>query len=444
MNGNALPQKYTAQSRLLFFSGTAIIILGSILLLSSHIDQLLSSNATQPEVQLREAEGYLRQNSKDAARQALRIFNHVLARDISPTMNQKAKYGMAVALEHLEEHAAALQHYRELEKQKIHEPVVRDQVDYGLGRFYLYLDHEKEGSSLLHALLNRTRDKALKSKVYTAFGMYYLRSKQYKRSEANFRVALKYDQENLSAQEGRAQAVKGQGRDWTAYRYYDDYLFGTARLNPGNRQVVLNKVEQEVFESGILAFHKGRIHNAISFFKKVCRTTKNASLEEKARFWIAESYRALGLKSKALQMYASVLHNSVTDKDAVALFRQASLLFEQGKHDQAAKIFTKLQASYPDSEYSIKAKEYLAELHDEKEAQGQLGNSEYKHYTPENIILRQPEMMNTAPSKANASQNDISDSHNPPLTIPQTQSQVQSTTSPPITEEEGESKPGVY
>ena len=376
--------KFTSQTRTLLISGLIIFTLG-VFLLSSNINNLLPYSNAQAEIKLREAEGYLRQNSKESAREAINIFNHILAREMDLQIHQKAKYGMAVALERLEENTAALEYYRELQKQKISNIQTRNQVDYRLGRFYLYLNHEEEGSSLLHALLNRTQNKLLKSKVYTAFGMYYLRDKQHKRAEANFRVALKYNQENINAQEGRAKAVKGQGQDWRAYRYYDDYLFSTAHLNPKNRKKVLDKVENETFASGVLAFHKKRYHNAISFFKKICATSTNNLLEEKARFWIGESYRALGAYDKAINVYQSVLQNSVTDKDAVALFRKGSLLFEKNKTNKAAKVFSQLQKDYPESDYSIIAKEYLDDFYEEKTIHRELENSKHeplhKHHT---------------------------------------------------------------
>ena len=324
------------------------------------------------QIKLREAEQYLRQNSKDSARQALTIFTQILARDINKTINQKAKYGMAAALERLEDNQTALEYYKELQAQDIKDKNIRNKVDYSLGRFYLYLNHEQEGRALLMPLLRRTKNGKLKSKVFTTFGMYYLRRGESKRAEENFKVALKYNQENLQAQEGRAKAVKGQGRDWTAYGYYDDYLFSSATLNPNSRKKITNKLEQDILASGFQAFHNKRYHNAMSFFKRVRNHTKNQHMKENANFWIAETYKALGLTNKALEAYSNVLRNSVTDKDALALFHKGSLLFQKEKLKQAAQEFEKLHNNYPHSEYSEKAKEYLSEIHAEISEKSQL------------------------------------------------------------------------
>ena len=355
--------QYSSRGQL-FFIGCVFSLLG-MTLIAFHLGALSFLGRTEIHIQLREAEEYLRQNSKDSARRALQAFNHILANDVSKDINQKAKYGMAAALELLEENAAALRYYRELKAEEIEDSVIKDKLDYSIGRFYLYLNHESEGRSLLQALLVRTKDKILKSKIYTAFGMYYLRRNECKRAEENFRVALKYNQENLKAAEGRAAAIKRQGRDWIAYRHYDNYLFSTANLDPKNRKKVINKVEQEIFDSGVQAFRKRRYHHAISFFKKVCRGTEDKHIEENARFWIAESYKALGLNAKAIKLYSSVLNNAIRDKDDVALFKKGLILFQENKLKEAAEVFSELHSGYPDSEYSQKAKEYIDDIHEE-------------------------------------------------------------------------------
>ena len=347
-----------------FFIGIVLFVLGAVLLAFS-LGSLHFFKRTEINIELREAEEYLRQNSKLSARQALKAFNHILANNISTDVNQKAKYGMAAALELLEENAAALRYYRELYTEDIVDQKVRDKLDYSLGRFYLYLNHESEGRSLLDALLVRTKDKKLRSKVFTAFGMFYLRRKESKRAEENFRVALKYDQDNFKATEGRAQAVKGQGQDWLAYRYYDDYLFSTAKLNPSNREKVITKLEEDIFNSGIKAFRKERYHNAISFFLKLCQGSEDRLIQEKARFWIGESYKKLGLYTKAIKAYDNVLNNIIVEKDDVALFRKGTILFDQNKSTKAIKVFQQLQSDYPDSDYSQKAKKYIDEFQKE-------------------------------------------------------------------------------
>ncbi len=364
--------------------GVLCLVVG-MFLLGSDLEDLKAWGSSGGLVQLREAEEYLRQNSKEAARQALAIFNRVLAQNFNEDLNQKAKYGMAAALERLEENSAALAYYRELRKEKIKDPQIRDKVDYALGRFYLYLNHEEEGRSLLKGLLSRTEDKQLKSKIFSTFGMFYLRRKEAKRAEENFRVALKYNPENLEAEKGRARAVKGQGRDWTAYRHYDDYLFSTQNLDPAKLQKEKKAIEQEIFDSGVLAYRKGRYHNAISFFRKLCAGSKDQVLQEEARFWIAETYKALGMNTKAIKAYGRVLHNALRHRDAAALFQKGDLLYHQGKSRHAAKIFTELMQNYPESNYIRKSKKYLEELHQELQEQRSLAP-----YEKTNIIREYP------------------------------------------------------
>ena len=348
----------------IFILGLAFFIGGLVILASYSTPDFQFFPREDFHVKLREAQEYLKQNSEESAKEALRLFNQILANDISERLNQQAKYGIAATLERLGENAAALEYYRELQQSHIDDPQIRNQVDYALGRFYLYLDYELEGRSLLNPLLSRIIDAKFKSKIYSTYGMYYLSKKEIKRAEANFRVALKYDQENLEAEHGRAKAVKGQGRDWAAYRYYDDYIVSAKALEPDKVEEVRANLADSIFNSGIQAFRDKRYRNATSFFYKAfekAKQNKNKQLQENALFWLAESYRNLSMNKKAYRYYDSVLKNDVEEKDAVSLFRKGTLLFQANQEAKAVKIFSELHNQYPSSEYSSKAKEYLDE-----------------------------------------------------------------------------------
>ncbi len=382
-----------------FFVVGVILFLSGMGLLGSRLNwNTIFLQKTDVSIELRQAEEYLRQNSKIAARQALNILNRVLASNVNTATNQKAKYGIAAALEILEENAAALEYYRELQGEKITNTGIRDKVDYALGSFYLYLNHQEEGRSLLNSLLLRVKNKKMKSKIHTAFGVHYLRQKSYKRSEENFRIALKYDQENAKAAEGRAQSLKEQGFDWAAYRHYDNYLFTTANLYPKNKKKISDKLIQETFTSGVQAFRKGRYTVAIEFFKKICARTTNDEIEEEARFWIGESYNALGTKDKAIAAYNSVLKNRTTNRDAVALFKKGVILFHKDKGKEAAKVFKELQNNHPNNKYSHKSANYLNDIRQEKKEKYMM---EDKYFTKDTLQKKVQEKEKTIVDDSN-------------------------------------------
>ena len=371
---NVVPSSYqneraSAPRALFFFIGTILLIIGITLLIYNYEKPkiFLSENKEDIYIKLREGEGFLRQNTKESAKLALQIFNNVLANNVNLDLNQKAKYGIAAALEILEENSSALSYYHELKNQNIKDAKLKDKVNFSLGRFYLYLNHESEGRALLEPLLANTHNRTLRSKVLTAFGGYYLRRREFKRAEENFRVALKYDGENIKAEEGRAQAIKEQGHDWSAYKLYDDYFFSTAHLNPDNRQKVINKIEYETFNSGIKAFRVKKYQNAIDFFRKVSNNTNDKNIEEDSRFWIGESFYKLKENKKAIKAYENVLKNINTSKDAAALFKIGMILFGESKLSAAGKVFNEIITNYPDSKYSDKAKDYINDIHKENE-----------------------------------------------------------------------------
>ena len=366
---NYLLRESFLNSRHLFFMGVLFLFLGFA---------LLTYYFYQPNhtIQLREAEGFLRQNSKESAKEALRLFNSILAQNIEKDINQKAKYGIAASLELLGDNKAALRYYKELQREEITDSSLRDKIDYALGSFYLYLKQEQEGRILLDATVLRTKDDRLKSKIFTSYGLYYLRKRQSREAEKNFSTALRYDATNTRAEEGQAQAIKGQGLDWMAYKYYDDYLFSTANLDSKNRNKVVKKVEREVLDSGLKAYYNESYKNAINFFDKLCRTSKDNAMREEARFWMGESYRALGKNTKAIKAYKRVLDSSFMEKDDVALFKIALIYFQENKTKQALNLFNKLQNEYPESRYSKKAKSYLEELKQEEEEKEKIKSSE--------------------------------------------------------------------
>ncbi|MCB1321914.1 MAG: hypothetical protein KDK34_16780, partial [Leptospiraceae bacterium] len=255
---------------------------------------LTSGSEQEAFTQLREADEYLRQNSIDSARRASVIFNRVRARDVSPRINHLAEYGLAVALEKMGDRAAALSTYRKLRDEGVDDSELSEKVDYSLGKLFLYINHEEEGRSLLEALLARTRDEHLKSRIHTAYGVFYMKKGDRQRAEENFRVALKYNPENLQAEQLRAAAVQGQGRDWAAYEYYDDYLVGNANLEPHERQHLMGELRSEAYNSGIRSYRAGKYTEAVEFFRRVLLERVDGELNEKALSWTAESLAGAG------------------------------------------------------------------------------------------------------------------------------------------------------
>ncbi|MCR9145323.1 MAG: tetratricopeptide repeat protein [bacterium] len=316
----------------------------------------------QAYVKLREADEYLRQNSREAARSASVIFNRVLARNVSPRINELAAYGLAVSLEKLDDRAAAIEYYRELKQRGVTDPVLRDRVDYSLGKLLLYIDHEEEGSALLKPLLAKTQDRVLKSKIHEAFGNFALARGQRQRAEANFRIAVKYDPENLAAERGRAAALKGQGRAWEAYKHYDDYLVTNGNLDPKDSKRLRGELEGDVYERGLSAYRAKRYHDAIGYLNRALRNSDSLNRSEKTLFWLGESYAAAGKSKEAIRCYDRVLKNADSGFDQAALVKKGILLEKSGRLAEAGAVFQRAIEDYPGGAYTGRAQEWREEV----------------------------------------------------------------------------------
>ena len=352
------------QQTVLLIAGLVFLTGGMGLLAAKYISNpyfSFSSNLDQMS-QLKQADEYLRQNSTESSNKAFDIFNRILSMNHSPRINALSRYGLALSLEKLNNYEVALEHYRELKKQNIDDKALAEKIDYSLGKLYLFIDHEEEGRSLLEPLIVKTDNQILKSKIHEAFAGYFLRKGDRQRAASNYRVALKYNPENLKAQIGKAEALKGSKTDWLAYEYYDDYLIGDSWLDPVGRQKMLDKLRQESYDSGIQSFRKGELERAEHYFQRVLSEDIMDELNEKARYWLAESYQKDGKPQLAIQNYDMVLQNNIQTMDQPALIKKGIILFNQNKMQQSAKAFQMAIDDYPNGGYTERAIEWKREI----------------------------------------------------------------------------------
>jgi len=347
-----------------------ILLLGLVLLISGigflSYDKMKKPHTFNEQDQeearsiLREADEYLRQNSPASAREAMVLFNRILSKNYNPQINQLARFGLGVALEKQGEGLNALDHYRKLKAENITEPDLRDRVDFRLGKVLLEIGHEEEGRSLLESILARSQDRNLKSDIHTVYGMHYLRRGERKRSRDNFRVALKYNPDNITAEIGRAESVRS-GRPRLSYDYYEEFLFGNARLAPVERKMISKSIENELYEKGIESYKKGRYSDASYYFQKVIESGAEGEILERARYYLAETYLATGKEGQASQNFDRVLENHTSSMDQPALIKKGIMFFQKGKLTEAASYFQKAIDEYPEGPYTHKAKEWKKE-----------------------------------------------------------------------------------
>lgn len=370
----------------LILAGGFLLLTGGIVLLSydrfrkDGPIRVLQVERNENEVekadrQLKEADEYLRQNSQESARKALDLFNSVLSRGLNERVDQYARYGLAMALEKIDDPATALEHLRWLKQNqsKIESQDLKDRVDYSLGRLLLVINHEMEGKALLESLLARTNDQRMKSRIHTAYGHYFLGRGDRQRAQENFNIALKYFPENLQAEMGRANAVSGQRRSMY-YEYYDEYLTGNANLNPAQRNRDARNLQETTYDAGIRAYRSGRYQDAIDLFGRVLKDGRDNTESETARYMTAESLQQLGRTRQAYETYEQILGNVTTTRDQAALIRMGILLYQQGKLQEALTRFYRASENYPNGEHTAKALEWKRETETQIREHEQLRN----------------------------------------------------------------------
>ena len=349
--------------KMILAAGVALLTVGiGLFVYEAFGDTLFSSiKYGQAHAELREADEYLRQNSPDAAKQALAICTRVLARGGSPRINQLARYGMGLALEKLEDFGAAREQYRILSGEDIADPELAVKVEYSLGKLLLFVNHEEEGKSRLNLLLARTEDNRLKSKIHTAFGNFYLRKSDLQRARENFNIALKYYPENIQAELGRADALHGEGRTRAAHEFYDDYLFGDSNLDPAAREKVLARLNKDLYQAGVRSYRKRDYNDAIYFFKRTLEANVDEATVDKANYWMGESLGALGKTDAALKAYDAVLSDGDSTMDQAALIQKGIIRFHEKKYRDAVALFQAAVKDYPAGPYTSKAREWQRE-----------------------------------------------------------------------------------
>lgn len=343
---------------------------------------------------LRKAEEYLRQNSRESARLARDIFNDILSRDLGDTINFQAKYGLAASLDRLDDRRAALAHLRKLKEAGIPDRALADKTDYLLGRLMILYGKEEEGKSLLEALLARTTDNAIKSKIHTTFGDNYAIRGNEKKARQNYIIALEYNPDNLHAEIARIEDLRD--KRYFRYEYYDDYMLGRFRKDnkefhsvddyrtskarpekhtkPKKKHVNTEtkdkdkheKEEQgpsaiELYKEGILKHREGSYAEAVEKFTLALSKKPGEDLTEKILYWRAQSLLSDGNADGALAGFQEVLRNKDLKLDQAAYLQSGIIYFDSSEFEKALKQFSKAVDDFPSGEYTDRAVQWKRE-----------------------------------------------------------------------------------
>lgn len=344
----------------ILWGGSALFLLGLVVLGLAIWDPMRRSKIEAAMVELREADAYLKQNTSESPRESLVIFTRVLARDLSPELNQLARYGLALALEKNQDFGGALEHYQTLNKEEL-DAVMRTRIDFSMGKMYLLMNHEAEGLSKLQLLLASSEDARLKGKIHSVLGAFYLRKGDFERARENFAVALKYDPENVQAEVGRADALKEKGESSVALDYYQEYLFGSGNLSPIQREKILEKVRRDTFDEALALLRSGKYETALEGFRKTYEANSDKGVREQALYYMGESLLSMRKHEEALKQFEAVLANPAPEMDQQAQIKIGQVFFDLGQYRKASLAFLKAEKDFPPGPFTATAREWKRE-----------------------------------------------------------------------------------
>ncbi len=315
---------------------------------------------------IREGEELLLQSAKPSHEKALAIFSELNSKEESEKYKFKVKFGLGRALEKNNDQMRAIEIYRELNQNSSSGSWNKDRenLSYALGNLLLKLNREEEGKGHLDEVLKKSDDKKIRSLALSSFGDFYFRKRELEKARKNYSLAVQEDATNTHARIGWGRVLFGQGKDWASYEIFDDYLSDGRYFDiDGDKNV--SEYASSIFQRGKDYYHKREFLRAIDSFKKILSLKDSNKLEEKALYYIAESYASLGKGKEALRFIDRVLTNSDTSLDQSALFRKGTILFKWGSYEKAASVFQSIIDRYPRnniSERSIAWKKECMEL----------------------------------------------------------------------------------
>lgn len=116
------------------------------------------------------------------------------------------------------------------------------------------------------------------------------------------------------------------------------------------------------YQVGLERFNAKQYNEAIQVFQGLLASSPDHRLASNCRYWIGESYNAMGNFSAAIQAFSDVLNYKASYKFDDALIMRGICYMKIGNNDVAREQFQELVSRYPDSEYAPKAMRYLGRL----------------------------------------------------------------------------------
>ncbi len=119
---------------------------------------------------------------------------------------------------------------------------------------------------------------------------------------------------------------------------------------------------REDYQNALSEYYNRNYKLAIQLFEELLARYPNTSLSDNCRYWIGESYYALGNYNQAIIEFTKVFSFANSNKMDDAQLKLGLCYLRLGDRERARQEFERLISDYPNSEYISKAQQYLSKL----------------------------------------------------------------------------------
>ena len=126
--------------------------------------------------------------------------------------------------------------------------------------------------------------------------------------------------------------------------------------------LIISSPEYDLYMSGLRLFNARSYERALAVFVECLAKFPDGEFRDRAQYWIGECYYQMGQMARAIEEYQKVLtHRNSTKADA-AQFQIALAYQKLGQSERARAEFRRLIERFPASNFTERARKYLAEL----------------------------------------------------------------------------------
>ncbi len=116
------------------------------------------------------------------------------------------------------------------------------------------------------------------------------------------------------------------------------------------------------YQRALGQYQSGRYQESIGLFNALLARSMTHALSDNCQYWIGECYYALRNYRQAIVEFEKVFTFPQSNKDPDSQLKLGLCYWNLGDTARAKEEFNRLLVNFPDSEYSSRARSYLAQL----------------------------------------------------------------------------------